>query len=227
MFYLGAFGTGMALLYEAIPEHDRNNFNTWIIGETPDNRPVYLRFPLDQTSQWLTSLWSMSFDQTFGFHKAKTQTQKIKMWWDAITSIAPKSNPFIEQFNAFMGTVKGEDVKDRFGRDIIHPIINKLDMTERDYVKSIELLKWNWNSFGVKWVYKFKAKFRDEIISEYEEMTGFPLVDQLISSFLKVGDRPVMDEYHDIINIESSLHNTQQYDLRTGIDKLLDGRGND
>ena len=224
---LGGFGTAYALLMNSVPEHDRNNFNIWIIGETPDNRPVYLRFPMDQNSQWITSLWSMGFDEAFGFHKAKSQAQKIKMWWDAVTQGIPKTNPLVEQILNNIRAVTGDDVKDRFNRDIIDPLVMKLDMTERSWVKTRELLKWNWNTYGAKWVYKFKAKFKDEIISEYEEMTGFPLVDQLISRFLKVGDHPVMDEYYDIKNIEKSLYNTQQYDLREGIDKLLDGRGNE
>ena len=224
---LGGFGTAYALLMNSVPEHDRNNFNIWIIGETPDKKPVYLRFPMDQNSQWITSLWSMGFDEAFGFHKAKSQAQKIKMWWDAVTQGIPKTNPFIEQIVSNIRAITGDDVKDRFNRDIVDPLVMKLDLTERNFIKTKELLKWNWNTYGAKWIYKFRAFGKDDIVSEYEEMTGFPLADQLISRFLKVGDNPVMDEYYDIQNVEKSLYNTQQYDLRTGIDKLLDGRGNE
>ena len=222
MIYLGLLGAGYASLYEAVPDYDRNNFNIWIIGKW-NNRPVYLRFPLDQTSQMATSLWSMWFDQQFGFHKAKSQTEKMKMWWEGLTHPLPHQTPLITQIYTTLASIFGDDIKDRFGSPIFDPLIQKMDLLEEEKVKLFELMKYNWNTYGISWIHEFTAKFEDGIVTEYEHMTGFPLIDPLINRFLKVGNDPVMDIYYDHKNIENRIMTNMQYHMRTAIDKIVQG----
>jgi len=224
MIQYGFLGSSLAVLYNAIPDHDRDNFNVVLIGKTEDNRPVYIRFPMDFTSQLITSIFGTSFDMIFGINKDLSSSEKQAKFWETTKSGLPQISPFLVLMSEVSQMVLGQEVRDRFGNPIFDPLIQKMDWLERDAVKLQETLKHVWNTNGPSFVHKFKSKFKKDIAKEYTNITGFPLIDPLIERFLKVGENPVVDEYYNIKNVENRLLNLKQYDLRTAIDKIATGK---
>ena len=221
MIMLGAFGYGYAQLMHRVPEYDRDNFNIWIFGETADHRPIYWRFPLDFTSQMITFFFSRGFDQAMGWHKAKSTEEKWDMWWQGVANPTPSLAPYITMVIEMMGSVMGSQVTDKFGNTIIDPLLMKQDMS---WEKTMELMKYFWNTNGIFYIHKFKMIEKKQIAKEYEDMTGFSVVDQVIEKFIKVGDSAWELDKHKIDKLDKRIYNEKQWNLRKAIEKIVEGR---
>ena len=220
----GAFGVGMQQLYQAVPEYDRHNFNVWVFGES-NNRPVYIRIPLDFTSQLITSLYSMGFEQVFGIKNKATLGEKTGAFWGAIGSGLPQTTPFIGMIKEVADLFTGKNVYNKWDSPIFDQDIMDLDMFDKDNAKLKESMKYIFNSYGgaLTAVHKFKYKFKDDIAKEMTELTGLPFVDPLIQKFLKVGDNVLLDEFYDLKGVEKGLEQSIRYDLKTALHKMGDG----
>ena len=220
---IGFFGGTMKALYEAVPDYDRHNFNVWVFGSTEDGRPIYIRIPMDFTSQLMMSLYSMSWDHTFGI-KAN-DTDKLAKYWGAISMGGPNITPFITMTNDVLNIITGDKVETKWGSPAFDESIMNLDLFEADGAKAKESLKYLWNTYGgaFNMVGKFKMKFKDDIAQELTDITNLPFIDPIIKRFLKVGNNPIMSEYYDIKGIEKKLENSMQYHTKTAIMKMSEG----
>ena len=226
---LGFFGAGMKALYEAVPDYDRHNFNVWVLGEAegPDGegtgRPVYIRIPLDFTSQLFMSLYSMGWDWTFGIKP--DDTDKFAKFWGAVSMGGPNVTPFVTMTTDIINTIMGEKVETKWGSPAFDDTIMNMDLFEANGAKAKESLKYLWNTYGgaFNMIHKFKMKFKDDIAQELTDLTGLPFIDPVIKRFLKVGNNPVMSKYYDYKGIEKKLENSMQYHAKMAIMKMSEG----
>ena len=226
---LGFFGATTKALYEAVPDYDRHNFNIWVLGEAegPDGegtgRPVYIRIPMDFTSQLMMSLYSMAWDHAHGI-KAD-DTDKFAKYWGAISMGGPNITPFITMTNDVLNMISGDKVETKWGSPAFDETIMNMDLFEADGAKAKESLKYLWNTYGgaFNMIHKFKMKFKDDIAQELTDITGLPFIDPVIKRFLKVGNNPIMSEYYDIKGVEKKLENNMQYHTKTAIMKMSEG----
>tara|TARA_X000001388_G_scaffold54179_1_gene39755 strand:- start:304 stop:7293 length:6990 start_codon:yes stop_codon:yes gene_type:complete len=224
---IGVFGVAMQQLYQAVPEYDRHNFNIWVIGET-DNRPVYIRIPLDFTSQLITSLYSMGWEEAFGIHNKATLSEKVGSFWSAVNTGLPQVTPFIGMIKDVGDLFTGKNVYNKWDSLVMDETIMNLDINAKNNAKLKESFKYIWNSYGgaLNAIHKFKMKFKDDIAEELTDLTGMPFIDPLIKKFLKVGNEPVMDEFNELNEIEKNLENEVRYELKNAIYKMQEGNFN-
>ena len=229
---LGFFGAGYQALYEAVPDYDRHNFNIWVLGEAegPDGkgtgRPVYIRIPMDFTSQLMMSLYSMWWDHSHGIKSR--DTDKFAKYWGAVSMGGPNITPFVTLTNDVLRIILGDKVQTKWGSPAFDESVMNLDLFEADGAKAKESLKYLWNTYGgaFNMIGKFKMFNKDDIAQELTDITGLNFVDPLIKRFLKVGNEPVMSEYYDIRGIEKKLENSMQYHIKTAIIKMSKGNYN-
>ena len=225
---MGLLGSGMQAYMNAIPDHDKHNFNIIPTGMlTQDGRPIYIRIPMDFTSQLISSLTNMSLETAFGLQSAKNTGEKIKMFWKGFDSGSPfQVTPIAPAVLDTLNLIFGEDAKNYFGGPLIDEDIMKLDIDDLGYKKLKELMKYNWNTYGPNWIYKFQSNDKAEILKQYEKMTGIPLLDPLINKFVKVGPNPILDTAREYNKLENDRENLMIVARKDALKKILQGKIN-
>ena len=226
MVRMGLLGGAYAVLMDTIPDHDRQNFNIIPMGYTPDGRPVYIRIPMDFTSQMIASLTNMSLETAFGLDQAKNNGERIRMFWKGINGGLPTGqiNPAVKMMVDTMRVVFGEDVTNTFGSPLLDKDVMKLDITDLEGKKLKAILKHNWNVYGPNWVYKFHNNDKAKILKEYEQITGFRPIDAIFSRFVKVGPQVIVDKKREYDKINADHQNKMLVARQDAINKILSGR---
>ena len=223
---MGLLGGGLAAYMNAIPDHDQHNFNIIPTGMlTQDGRPIYIRIPMDFTSQLISSITNMSLESAFNLHTAKNTSEKIRMFWKAFDSGSPfQVTPIAPAVLDTMKLILGEDARNFFGGPIIDEDIMALDIDDLEYKKLFEIMKYNWNTYGPSWTYRFQTNDKAEILKQYEQMTGVPVLDPLINKFVKVGPNPILDTAREYEKIENDRDNVMIVARKDAIKKILQGK---
>ena len=229
MMMYGAFGWAYAELYNAVPEYDRDNYNVyplfWTSDDEGNKRPFYFRSPLDFTSQLVGSILSKSFDMSFGINKDMSWTEKAQQFWRVGGNNLPQVTTWITIMTEVSNLMSGNPIVNRYNHPVFDEGIQKSNWSDNEHLKLWETLKYMWNQYGMSWIYESKAKFKNEAIKDFENITGIPiLVDPLISRFFKVGDNPIVSKYHENKKLEDKLLTSTRVKAKLWIDKALSGR---
>jgi hypothetical protein len=226
----GGLGGSLAVLYQSIPDYDRNNFNVVVIGKKTDKNgyeyPIYIRFPMDFNSQTIVGTVSMAFDTAFGLNKHLTWDEKMGMFMKQMALGLPQQTPFFTMMYDVFTMIGGGNPLNRWDAPVLDRNMAELSISDRGGVKGKEILKYLWNTNGGNFVYKFDQAFdnKSKISKEYERLTGFPIVDPFINRFVKIGNHPVIKKYNEKKMSLSHSEALVAYDLRTAIDKLVDSK---
>tara|TARA_Y100000401_G_C8288109_1_gene207182 strand:- start:319 stop:1008 length:690 start_codon:yes stop_codon:yes gene_type:complete len=147
------------------------------------------------------------------------------MFWKAFDSGSPfQVTPIAPAVLDTMKLVFGEDARNFFGGPIINEDIMALDIDDLEYKKLKEIMKYNWNTYGPSWTYRFQTNDKAEILKQYQQMTGVPVLDPLINKFVKVGPNPILDTAREYEKIENDRDNVMIVARKDAIKKILQGK---
>ena len=164
----------------------------------------------------------------FGISKDMSWTEKIQQFMRVGGNNLPQVTTWITILTEVGQLMAGHPVVNRYNHPIFDEGIQKSNWSDNDHLKLWETLKYMWNQYGLSWVYKSKAKFKNEAIKDFENITGIPvLVDPLFTRFFKVGNNPIVLKYQENKRLESKLLNATQVKAKLWMDKALSGRADE
>ncbi len=185
----GFFGGAIALMYQGVSDWDKLNYIPIPIGYTADGRVIYWVTPQDESARVMNGiLYKILGIGEDGLEELwKTPADMA----DYLSEQSPKFNPTISLLADTLIAVSGNTPFDNWRMDMAIP---ELYQKAGGHKRNIELLKWFWNTYGGRIVYKFKANNQRDAVGELQKILNIPLVGTILGSFVKIGTHPAMPD---------------------------------
>lgn len=145
---------------------------------------LYMRLPLDQSSQMLSSTLFAMLNSSDGAFEITNLASKI-------ASDLPTSSPFLQTMKLAIDIAQGKNPTDSSG----FPLIPHQSFAAGGAVmaKDVARAAWNWSGVGPA-IWRLKPGSDFEIRTQLEQLVDFPIGERLFSSFFKVSNKGIADE---------------------------------
>ena len=183
-------------IMKGIPEYDKANYVVIPLGLTGNGQSVYFRIPMDETNKFFGGVAWKSLTAFTG-----SNTDYLKNLSDIFNYSAdqlPNMNPLLQVTSAVLDYIKGVPVIDSHNN---RQILTNNELQARTNpetwdVAAGELAKWSWNTLGLSYFWNFREPTgvdEDGIPGVIQDISQMPVLNDIISRFLKVSDRGITE----------------------------------
>jgi len=172
--------------FSKIPEYDLTNYHCIPIGETESGKVVYIIRPPDFSGKIISGLmWKLlNIEKDFN----PSDIIRFVNGEMPLGSLSPAIQFALDAL-AFAG---GKNIWDTFrGQTAISP----QDWTAGGLTRLKAFFRYEWNSYGGYYIYKWKSDDMIKIQSDLEKFLGQPIIGQGLRKFIRVSDRGKVEEF--------------------------------
>lgn len=187
-------------ILQKIPDYDCMNYNIIPIGMTPNGQALYLRLPQDENAK-LTGGILWSFLNTF---KGKFEPMDMFKTLNYASDQLPGLNPVFALTHGALSycgiNIMGAGMPDDLQKHMTETMWKARWQDGAKLDALSEFGKWAWNTAGLSYFWKFQTEAQrnapDEegVYGAIQDSQSLPIVNDIISRFLKVSDTGVTTE---------------------------------
>jgi len=194
----GLLGDEMSDLMNDISEYDKANYTIIPLGRDKEGKPVYLRIPQDEMGRLIGGVWWKAQN----LNKTKDVNDLISYTGGQVPSLSPTWTALSDVWDYVMDD---ENPYDGFRQ---RSVLDQNTFEAGGSDANIAMVKHISNTLGGSIVWRFNTTGLPEIKSEIEELLDFPIANNTLGRFVKVGNQGLRERINNPVDViqESAQH---------------------